>query len=329
MELFDDLLTGSFDGNYHLIRQVIVSFLIKKTKASVVMEGERKGKENIIALFGENPELLINCHIDTVSPQGDWKYSPCQLTVQEDKAYGLGTADTKGNIFALLQASANVPPQNCLFLFSVDEESGGIESGVSWFLQSSYKKNIKNAVICEPTELEFVYRHPGYCSFEIIFSGETGHSSDKNKMDSIENAAKAALVLKKNDYHLGLIEGGKSGNTAASNAVLRVSKRSFQTPSILQEEIINLLKDIPGKRLNPRMLGPSFSNPLGLPDFNLTGNKEAGFWTEAALFQEAGVSSLVFGAGSIKQAHKQDEFVSLEQLKGCQLFFENLFRGNQ
>ena len=37
------------------------------------------------------------------------------------------------------------------------------------------------------------------------------------------------------------------------------------------------------------------------------------FGTEAGLFQEAGLSAIVCGPGSIDQAHKPDEWMSLEQ----------------
>ena len=39
------------------------------------------------------------------------------------------------------------------------------------------------------------------------------------------------------------------------------------------------------------------------------------FWTEAALFSEAGLNALVFGPGDIAQAHSADEWVALQQLQ--------------
>lgn len=52
----------------------------------------------------------------------------------------------------------------------------------------------------------------------------------------------------------------------------------------------------------------------------LTGLAEAevvAFGTEAGLFQRAGISAVICGPGSIEQAHKSDEFVSIEQLSAC------------
>jgi acetylornithine deacetylase len=41
------------------------------------------------------------------------------------------------------------------------------------------------------------------------------------------------------------------------------------------------------------------------------------FGTEAGLFQEIGISTVVCGPGSIEQAHKIDEFIVLDELKKC------------
>ena len=53
---------------------------------------------------------------------------------------------------------------------------------------------------------------------------------------------------------------------------------------------------------------------------NLTGDNSrsvVSFGTEAGLFQELGISTVVCGPGSIEQAHKIDEFVTFDQLKKC------------
>ena len=53
---------------------------------------------------------------------------------------------------------------------------------------------------------------------------------------------------------------------------------------------------------------------------NLTGDNSrdvVSFGTEAGLFQELGISTVVCGPGSIEQAHKIDEYVSFDELKLC------------
>ena len=53
---------------------------------------------------------------------------------------------------------------------------------------------------------------------------------------------------------------------------------------------------------------------------NLTGDNSrdvVSFGTEAGLFQQLGISTVVCGPGSIEQAHTIDEYVSFDQLKLC------------
>jgi acetylornithine deacetylase len=51
---------------------------------------------------------------------------------------------------------------------------------------------------------------------------------------------------------------------------------------------------------------------------------QVAFGTEAGLFKNAGIRTVVCGPGSIVQAHQPDEYVSLEQLLRCQAFMEGL-----
>ena len=48
------------------------------------------------------------------------------------------------------------------------------------------------------------------------------------------------------------------------------------------------------------------------------------FGTEAGLFQEVGISTVVCGPGSIEQAHKVDEFIELNELKKCINFLNGI-----
>jgi acetylornithine deacetylase len=60
----------------------------------------------------------------------------------------------------------------------------------------------------------------------------------------------------------------------------------------------------------------------------LTGNEDpaecVAFSTEAGMFQEMGIDTVVCGPGSIEQAHKPDEFVELDQLSACLEMIEGL-----
>ncbi len=61
---------------------------------------------------------------------------------------------------------------------------------------------------------------------------------------------------------------------------------------------------------------------------SLSGSSQADwvpYATEAGQYQQAGLSTIILGPGSIEQAHQTDEFLSLEQLKAGDLLMQALF----
>ena len=66
---------------------------------------------------------------------------------------------------------------------------------------------------------------------------------------------------------------------------------------------------------------------VGPPSVQSSGVDSGGcvsFGTEASLFQEAGIPSLVMGPGQIDQAHQPDEYIALDQLAACETFLDGL-----
>ena len=59
----------------------------------------------------------------------------------------------------------------------------------------------------------------------------------------------------------------------------------------------------------------------------LSGNSELGkvsFGSEGSHFQRAGIPTVVCGPGSITEAHKPNEFVTIDQVLKCELFVRRL-----
>lgn len=76
------------------------------------------------------PILLMNHH-DVVEASGSWKYAPFSGTIAEGKVWGRGTLDTKGGLWAMLQAANElveegfVPERDVYFMSTCNEEQGG------------------------------------------------------------------------------------------------------------------------------------------------------------------------------------------------------------
>ena len=307
MQLLDDLIKiNTYQGDY----TEMVEYLVKKLESiegcKVYVQKISEIKANIIGVFGQ-PELLINCHMDTVKPSNAWTYDPLSLSEHDGKLYGLGSCDTKGNIYMVLKALEEFKPKDLMVLFSIDEESG-IKTGVKFFLESDYRKNIKQAIVCEPTELKLVSRHKGYYSFTLENIADSSHSSTKSK-GAIIKAAHNITRLDELGFNVGIIEGGTAGNVVSQKCTYRASIRTFDNLSDVVDTIRHNCKDT---TIENRFNGPPLLNksPLFQGEFH-----EVDFWTEASLFQEAGLNAVVFGAGSIKQAHSEDEYVEKWQLE--------------
>lgn len=77
-----------------------------------------------------DPILLMNHH-DVVEAPGAWRYPPFAGTVAEGRVWGRGTLDTKGGLWAMLQAADEliaegfVPARDVYFLSACTEETDG------------------------------------------------------------------------------------------------------------------------------------------------------------------------------------------------------------
>ena len=92
-------------------------------------------------------------------------------------------------------------------------------------------------------------------------------------------------------------------------------------------------KKYPDASINKKIIGEIFGfnrvNDSKACEFvsSITGDNSrevVSFGTEAGLFQEIGISTVVCGPGSIEQAHKIDEFIELSEIKKCLTFLEGV-----
>jgi acetylornithine deacetylase len=52
--------------------------------------------------------------------------------------------------------------------------------------------------------------------------------------------------------------------------------------------------------------------------------RKVAYGTEAGLFQRAGIPTIVCGPGDIRQAHRKNEYITLAQIRQCEVFLETL-----
>ncbi len=297
----------------------------------------------VLARFGPAPRLLLNAHIDTVPANRGYTAPPLTLVERDGRLYGLGSADTKGAIAAILdalaiRASAGRPAEGVGVLFSGDEERG--TTIVREFLASGRARGFERAIVCEPTGCKVGTRHRGIAAARATATSTGGHSSLADVLPApIVALSRAAVALDAwGKEHrdagppgfLGLclnvagIDGGVAFNVVPTRATLTFSFRPWPGADVTalhrQAEARARAAAMPDPleweetTANPPFatrdatafaawLGAAAHAPVGLQ-----------FWTEAALFSGAGIDAVVFGPGEIAQAHAPDEYVELGQL---------------
>jgi acetylornithine deacetylase len=329
---------------------------LRAVGARTVETFEADGHHAVYARFGDDaPSLLVNAHVDTVPANSGYTSPPHTLVAREGRLHGLGTADTKGAIAAIIQALAEKAaegrlPRSAGVLFSGDEESGG-NTCIRAFLSSSRARGITRAIVCEPTGLAVGARHRGIGVAEATATSVGGHSSRADNVPSpIVTLAHAALALDEWGrrwrelgppgfrglcLNIAAIDGGVAFNVIPTSATLRLSLRpapGADMRALLEEAEEEACRAAAPDDLTWKTghLSPPFAT-RDLASFEpLLGDRvrtpvDLAFWTEAALFAEAGIDAVVVGPGHIEQAHAADEYVEEHQLEMAREMFLRIF----
>jgi acetylornithine deacetylase len=243
------------------------------------------------------------------------------------------------------------------FSFTFDEETAcqGAPILIEELKKRKIKDGI--CIIGEPTNMKIIDAHKGCYEYTTYFKGLAGHSSAPHKgVSAVEYASRYVNKLIElrtklkerapkdsifDPPHSTLSIGGVFGGIA-HNVIADKCHVNWETRPVIKEDGIFLNQEI-DKYANEILLPEMkkvFSNASIEKDIigeivgfdrvnksdacelisNLTGDNSrqvVSFGTEAGLFQEIGISTVVCGPGSIEQAHKIDEFIVLDELKKC------------
>ncbi|MCC1481763.1 acetylornithine deacetylase [Roseibaca sp. Y0-43] len=249
------------------------------------------------------------------------------------------------------------------FAFTYDEEVGcfGAQALTQSLTASGIKPAA--AIIGEPSMMQPVEGHKGCFEYTTRFTGLEGHGSSPDlgvnaveyaaiwaqKLVALREALKArapqssAFVPPHSTINIGLLSGG-----VAHNVIPGAARMEWEMRPVTPEDAAFVKTELAALRdaLLPKMravypdaaietetiaevvgLMPDPASPATRLVMELTGANRAGlvpFGTEAGLFQEIGIPSVICGPGDIAQAHKPDEFLSLDQLAACLTMLEKL-----
>lgn len=308
-------------------------------------------RDNVIArLSGApgSPELLFEAHLDTVGLSGKAEAHP---VVSGNLVHGRGACDTKGSLVAMVEAMrllAMIPAgQRCSVTLAgtIDEEVAG--TGAERLVGTEADYHL--AIVGEPTGLELAVAHKGVLRFEIVTHGSPAHSSKPHLgVNAIEAMATVVAAIR-DEYAPSLAEivhplvgsptisqstirGGTGENVVPAECVLSVDRRVVpgETHRTVLEDIDRVLTaiNIPGARIQrrePRLATAALDTPtdhllvsaMQKARAAVLGNPGQpvgmAYGTDGSFFGPAGIPCVVFGPGSIDQAHSDDEWVGIEE----------------
>lgn len=324
------------------------------------------GRENVVAeLRVGHPEnaLLFEAHMDTVS-LGSME-NPLEPTYADDRLYGRGACDTKGSLAAMLHAieeCARNPEQlssDVVLCAAVDEERAF--EGILAFTDSDV--SVAGAVVGEPTDLGIVVAHKGCARFRLTTRGKAAHTSVPHEGDNAIYRMAEVLGVMKEDVEGGLadldhplvgpptivvstIQAGTQINIVPEECAIEVDRRVV--PGEDAREVLDGIL----KTLQERLRGSNvrfdaeellLDWPLDTPPDSATTRcaqrvaSEMGledrlhgvaYGSDASKLQQfKGVPSIVFGPGSIAQAHSREEWVPVEHVERAAEFYAKMARG--
>ncbi|WP_342024449.1 acetylornithine deacetylase [Arthrobacter citreus] len=247
--------------------------------------------------------------------------------------------------------------------FSYDEEVGciGAVDLVAAITADGLKP--RGAIVGEPTSMRVVRGHKSVNVIKVDFHGIAAHSSlttqgvnaisaaadfaafvdAKAKEFAGTGAADEAYVVPYTTTTVNQIQGGIAVNTIPALCTL-----NFEFRSIGADDPVALIETFRAEALRIEALMQA-QNPEARVDFTVLAQTpgldtpaeasivslaaelggtpspdKATYGTEAGLFSNAGIPTVVCGPGDIALAHAPDEFIPLEQIAACESFIDNL-----
>lgn len=269
---------------------------------------------NLFADAGGRPRIVLNSHLDTVPP-----WFAC--SEDDEFLYGRGACDTKGVIAAMIAAGERLRAggfDDFAFLFVVGEETDSI--GAKSANVAFHDLGSEYVVVGEPTESTFARASKGALTVFAEFEGKAGHSAYPERGDSAITKMVAAIaeinaadwgtheILGKATANVGVVRGGEKPNIIAGSAECQMMFRTVGELDAVRDQLGALLAKHGGRITMSRGNPPQFMVvPDGMP------SRVVAFNTDVPWLTALG-KPLLFGPGSITDAHGPDEKIGKKEL---------------
>ena len=319
------------------------------------------GRQNIIARIpgaDSSRRLILEAHMDTVSVSG-MSIPPFLPEICHGHLYGRGSCDTKAGLATMMHAVAHwkqqgEPPPCELWLAAVVDE----EYAFRGVIRLCEGLEASAAIVAEPTEMRVVVAAKGVLRWKLRTIGVAAHSAKphlgvsaiRHMTPVLEWLYAAADSLASPQHPLlgpatlsvGTIRGGEQINFVPDRCELAIDRRILpgEDPRAVWAGYRAALAKIPGiaaEMDEPMIADPAMETgvheavvataqrvlselgydptPCGVP-----------FGSDASKFVRQGIPSIIFGPGSIDQAHAAVEYVPCKEVLAALAFYIEFIR---
>lgn len=316
-----------------------------------------KGRPNIIATYSfsrTGPTILFNGHMDTMpfsNGENLWIVPPNKATIIDNKVYGRGACDMKGGIASALAAIFRCIKEDngcgkIIVNLVSDEENTSLYGTVQ--LCNNELLNADFAIVMEPTECKVCPQQLGNMFFQTYIRGIGGHTGvPKNKVNPFELAfqyvekLKEWINTKKQNVediqpfiNIGHFQGGTASGTIPSECELfwgtRVLPEDNFDDYVL--EVNEITKKFQNCIPNDCCIETKLFEGGGIDSFSsrsiyadklieLAEEKEFDVFPASSdagfIYNVSKINCVIFGPGSLQQAHMSNEFVKITDLNKC------------
>jgi acetylornithine deacetylase len=296
---------------------------------------------------------VLEAHTDTASAEG-MTMAAFEPKIEDGRLYGRGSCDTKGGLAAMMHAVASlaedrITPRCEVWLAATADE----EFSYRGVVRLCEELDAIAGVVAEPTSLRLVTATKGCVRFRVRTRGVAAHSSKPHlgsnaitamarvvlaiEEDTRSVAARKHPLLGSPTCNIGVIDGGRQVNMVPDDCVIEVDRRLLpgETPAEVHAAYDRLVRGIPDVDAwcEPPMLSDEpldtridaevvkcgaavlcglglNAQPAGVP-----------YGSDASKLARAGVPGIVFGPGSIDQAHAAVEYVDCEEVQKAFEFY--------
>jgi acetylornithine deacetylase len=298
--------------------------LAERTDGHVERMEVEANRFNVLAYWGDHPEVTLSTHMDTVPP-----FFPSREDDQH--IWGRGACDTKGIIASMIHATEGLLQEGLrgiALLFVVGEE----RNSAGAYAAAKHNRGSRFLINGEPTENKLAIGSKGALRYELAAHGRMAHSAYphlgesaiEKLLDALARVSQVKLAddptLGASTLNIGTIKGGRAPNVIPDLAEAEIFIRLVDSGDSTRAGIADAVEGL-----------AEAHEVLSIPAIHL--GSLAGFettivsyTTDIPAFNGVWGQPFLFGPGSIHVAHTDQERIPKDDILKAIEIYKRLVR---